>query len=70
MNVGKSCPEKLWSWREVILPLWSVLVRPHLEVLHLDVESSVQEGCEPLGVECLPYEDRLRDLGQFSLEKR
>ena len=42
-------------------------------VLHPDVESSVQERHGPVGVhpeEGLSYEDRLRELELFSLEKR
>ena len=66
--------------REVILPFCSVLVKPHLE--YNNVESSVQERHRPdgvcpegsqrnvYGIEHLPYEDMLRELGLFSLEKR
>jgi len=68
--------------REVILPLYSALVEASPGVLHLDVESSVQDRhsigstCSERGhkliqgMEHLSYEYRLRELGLFSLEMR
>ena len=63
----------------------STLVRPHLEYSHLEcpgLEPQYKKGRELLervqrratemirGLERLPYEDRLREPGLFSLEKR
>ena len=68
--------------REMILPLFSVLVMPYLEYCIRIWSPQCRRDLDPLEhnqrratqmiheIEHLSYEDRLRELGLFSLEER